>query len=485
MTTELVGSGFSSPVFLAAPPGDTERLFVVEQAGLIRIIKNGTVLATPFLDWTADVLSDGNEQGLLGLAFHPDFDTNGIFYIYYTAGNLISSRSIIRRFQVSANPDVANVATSFRIFRFDQTDDNHNGGHIEFGPDNYLYLGLGDGGGAGDPFGAGQNPNTLLGKMLRIDPNSDDFPADAQQNYAIPPTNPFVANPGVRDEIWALGMRNPYRYAFDELTGDLYIGDVGQTCWEEIDIQPGSSSGGENYGWDITEGNHCFFSPGGTCGGSCNNAPCGSGITFPVLEYCHNLDGFSCSITGGRVYRGDKIPTMQGHYFYADFCSNQIYTFRWNGNSILEHTNRTSELDPPGASTIEDITAFGKDGVGELYIVERTGQIWKIIWDPKTGAEPSVARPSLLELSAPTPNPFRSSTVANLTIDATDEVDIAVYSAAGRLVRQLHSGPVSAGTLAVEWDGRDASGKAAAAGAYFVRAKARSFLATQPVTLLR
>ncbi|MCA9753242.1 MAG: PQQ-dependent sugar dehydrogenase, partial [Gemmatimonadetes bacterium] len=252
-----VAAGLSRPVFATAPAGDPDRLFIIEKVGRIRILKNGVLLPSPFLDISSRVLSSGNEQGLLGLAFDPDYDTNGYFYTYYIAGTG-AGNSVIRRYTVTSNPDVADPNTEYKIFRYPQAFTNHNGGTIEFGPDGYLYLGLGDGGSANDPGNRAQNGLELLGKMLRVDVTMDDFPADTLQNYAIPPSNPFVGDPNFRDEIWSYGVRNPYRWSFDPSTGDLWMADVGQNCYEEVNFQPGTSVGGENWGWRIMEGTHCF-----------------------------------------------------------------------------------------------------------------------------------------------------------------------------------------------------------------------------------
>jgi glucose/arabinose dehydrogenase len=485
MTTERVASGLRDPVYVTAPAGDTERLFIVEQNGIIKILKNGTVLARPFLDIQARVNNGGTEQGLLGLAFHPDYANNGFFYVYFVGGTG-AGISRIRRFSVSSDPDSAVDASIFNILQFNQPFTNHNGGQIEFGPDGYLYFGSGDGGGANDPAGNGQNGMTLLGKMLRIDVDGDDFPADDQKNYAIPSDNPFVGDPNVLDEIWARGMRNPYRWSFDALTGDMYIGDVGQECWEEIDFQPATSTGGENYGWRITEGTHCF-NPNNPF--NCNQPQtCSAGLVDPIREYNHASDGFSCSVTGGYVYRGNAIPWMQGHYFYADFCSDQIYTFRYDGVSVQNLQNRTAELDPAGALSIANISGFGEDGVGELYIVElnaTNGEVFKIIRDPASGSTIPEPRPGSMRLGAGKPNPFTEATLLELVLGRRLDVDVSVYGADGRLVRRLHEGPADEGAHPVSWNGRDAEGQALPAGVYFVRAVAGGAVSTQRVTLLR
>jgi glucose/arabinose dehydrogenase len=484
MTTQRVASGLLDPVYVTAPAGDAERLFIVEQNGVIKILKNGTVLARPFLDIQHRVNNGGTEQGCLGLAFHPDYATNGYLYVYFIGGTG-AGVSRIRRFTVSTDPDSAVDASIHNILQFNQPFTNHNGGQIAFGPDGYLYFGSGDGGSANDPNGNGQNGMTLLGKMLRIDVDGDDFPLDDAKNYAIPPDNPFVSDPNVLDEIWARGMRNPYRWSFDSATGDMYIGDVGQECWEEIDFQPASSTGGENYGWRITEGTHCFV-PSNPF--NCNQPQtCSAGLVNPIREYNHASDGFSCSVTGGYVYRGSAIPSMQGHYFYADFCSDQIYTFRYNG-SVQDLQNRTTQLDPPGALSIANISAFGQDGLGELYIVElhaSNGEVFKIIPDPASGSAIPDVRPTPLRLGAGTPNPFTEVTSLEFVLQRRADVDVSVYGADGRLVRRLHEGPAEEGAHALAWNGRAADGSPLPAGVYFVRAEAEGVVSTQRVTLIR
>jgi len=296
LRTELVASGFSRPILLTAPPGDANRLFVVEQnSGQILIIKNGATLTTPFLDLGAKISSSG-ERGLLGLAFHPDYATNGRFFVNFTKSG---GDTRINEYAVSANPDVALKAKVAVIQDIPQPFSNHNGGCIAFGGDDMLYIGMGDGGSGNDPGNRAQDLSDRLGKMLRLDVN-------IPPPY-VPADNPFVGQTGVREEIWAYGIRNPWRFSFDSLTGDLYIGDVGQNAWEEIDFQPASSAGGENYGWRCMEGFNCT----GNSGCDCN----GTTLTPPIHEYGHNL---GCSVTGGIVYRG-PINSLSGTYFFGDY----------------------------------------------------------------------------------------------------------------------------------------------------------------------
>ncbi len=369
--SDRVTAGLTVPTFVTQIPGDTERLFVLEQAGYIRIVKNGTLLTRPFLDINAVVNDQDNEQGLLGLAFDPDYDNNGEFYVYFTGGTG-SGNSQIRRYTVSADPDSASATTSFRVLNVVQPagQGNHKGGHIQFGDDGYLYLGLGDGGGAGDQGNRAQTGTTLLGKMLRINTVGDAYPADANNNYSIPSDNPFVNDPNVLDEIWALGLRNPYRWSFDRDTDDLYIADVGQGDWEEIDYETSSDPGGHNYGWRLMEGAHCFNPP--------TNCDDGSPVlTYPIHEYNHDPPPPGgtqyCSVTGGYVYRGSVLdPSLNGHYFFADYCADEIWSFRVVGGAVTEFSDWTSELrNSIDGFVVRDIVAFGEGQDGELYIVDR------------------------------------------------------------------------------------------------------------------
>jgi glucose/arabinose dehydrogenase len=338
---QTVASGFASPVYLTSPPGDA-RLFVVEQPGRIRIIRNGQVLSRPFLDITARVGS-GGERGLLGLAFHPDYASNGFFFVNFTDRN---GDTRVERFRVSANPDSADAATARLIIGQAQPFANHNGGEIMFGPDGRLYIGLGDGGSGGDPQNNGQNRNTLLGKILRIDVNG-------AEPYVIPPDNPFAGQASARGEIWAWGLRNPWRFAFDRVAGMMYIADVGQNAYEEINVAP-AAQGGLNYGWRIMEARHCYDA------GSCNMG----GLTQPVLEYGH---GDGCSVTGGFVYRGTRMPDVVGHYFYSDYCSGWVRSFRWANGNVTQQ--RDWALDAGS------VLSFGEDAGGELYLLTAAGTV--------------------------------------------------------------------------------------------------------------
>ncbi len=356
--THTVG-GFSQPLHITHAGDGSGRLFVVEKAGVIRILRNGSLEPTPFLSIANRVGSAGGEQGLLSVAFPPDYATKGYFYVDYTD---VNGDTVVSRFYVDSDPDVADPTSEKVILTIDQPYANHNGGQLAFGPDGYLYISTGDGGDGGDPEGNGQNPATLLGNILRIDvePHVTPFsvthrlylPLIMSQGggglaYRIPSTNPFTQTAGYRDEIWAWGLRNPWRFSFDRSTGDLYIGDVGQNSYEEIDFQPATSAGGENYGWAIMEGAHCYPSD-----------PCDStDLVLPVAEYDHSL---GCSVTGGVVYRG-PAPDLQGIYFYGDYCSGRIWGLVQEGGGWS-----TQVLTNTGLS----ITSFGEDEAGNVYVID-------------------------------------------------------------------------------------------------------------------
>ncbi len=348
---EVLIRNMDQPLFVTAPPGDPNRLFVVERPGRIRIVQNGALFPRPFLD-IADLTSLQGERGLLGMAVHPDYAQNGRFFVHYT--DRTSGGTRIARYTVSEDPDVADPASGTIVLEVSQPFSNHNGGSIAFGPDGMLYIALGDGGSGGDPLGHGRNRGTLLGAVLRIDIDSGD-------PFVIPTDNPFVDTPGARAEVWAYGLRNPWRMSFDRSTGDLYIADVGQSDVEEVNVQPASSVGGENYGWNTMEGSTCFG------GGGCETA----GLTLPVAEYEHNA---GCSITGGYVYRGAAVPAAVGRYFYGDFCSGFVRSFLLSMGQATDPVDHTSQIGPDGS-----IASFGEDGAGELYIVTIEGSIFRIV----------------------------------------------------------------------------------------------------------
>jgi len=370
---------FDNPVFLTHAGDNSGRIFVVEQPGRILIIKNGSVLNTPLLNITNRVQFLG-EQGLLSMAFPPQYASKGYFYVYYTRKD---GNNQVSRFHLTSNPDVADPNSEEQIlFLAHPTYQNHNGGQLVFGPDGYLYIGTGDGGGGGDPNGNGQNIDVLLGKLLRIDvePHHAKAPAGANmlylplvssnmnllvvnQPYQIPPNNPFVGQPNHRQEIWAFGLRNPWRFSFDRQTNDLYAADVGQDRVEEVDFQPASSAGGENYGWNILEGNLCY-NPSSGCVPPAN-------YSAPIATYDHGpSNSTGCAITGGYVYRGATYPTLQGIYFYADYCSGRIWGLQKDNSGWL----------PPQEllDTNYNFSSFGEDQAGDLYILDIGGGIYRI-----------------------------------------------------------------------------------------------------------
>ena len=336
----IVKHQFSKPLFLTASPDDTNRLFVVEQDGRILIVKGDRVLTTPFLD-ISKKLSTGGERGLLGLAFHPHFSSNERLFVNYTRAQ--DRATVIAEYHASSNPNQVTLDESVLLV-IPQPYGNHNGGMIAFGPDHYLYIGMGDGGSGGDPENYAQNPNELLGKFLRID-------VDQPPPYGIPLDNPFVKEHG-RPEIFALGLRNPWRFSFDRETGDLWAGDVGQNTWEEIDV----IKNGKNYGWRLLEGTHCFNPET-----HCRQVP---HLVDPVTEYAQEQG--RCSVTGGYVYRGEKIPDLVGTYVFGDFCSGEIWGYQNGERQILQSTDL-------------QISSFGEDRDGELYVVGYEGEIFQIM----------------------------------------------------------------------------------------------------------
>ena len=342
---DLVIDGLESPVGAENAGDGSNRLFIVEQEGTILVWRDGELLSQPFLDIRDRVGRRGSEQGLLGLAFHPRYAENGYFYVNYTDQ---SGNTHISRFSASPTSDQADPASELGLIYVEQPYQNHNGGSVVFGPDGYLYLGLGDGGAGGDPQGNAQSTQTLLGKLLRID-------VDGGAPYAIPADNPFAGGGGL-PEIWAYGLRNPWRFTFDSLNGDLYIGDVGQNQWEEIDFLPAGSPGGANFGWDHREAAHRF-----------EGLYVGNDLIDPIAEYDHSQ---GCSVTSGEVYRGSNLGAWGGVYLYGDYCSGLVWGLLhrpdggWQNELLFETGAR--------------ITSFGSDEAGEIYLVDHTGNVYKL-----------------------------------------------------------------------------------------------------------
>ncbi|MCF8232143.1 MAG: PQQ-dependent sugar dehydrogenase [Bacteroidales bacterium] len=392
ITLETFAENFNAPASINHA-GDS-RLFVVEQSGLIKIVDDqGNVNSAPFLD-IEDRVSYGGERGLLGLAFHPDYADNGYFYVNYTGE---SGNTHISRFSVSnTDPDLADPESENVLLTIEQPYSNHNGGDIRFGPDGLLYISTGDGGSAGDPENRAQDLSELLGKLLRID-------VDGGDPYGIPPHNPFVGEPGAKDEIYALGLRNPWRFSFDSETGDLWIADVGQNEYEEVNFEPAGSDGGVNYGWRCYEGNHEYNTQG---------CQAQDFYTFPVHEYSHAGTG-GCSVTGGFVYRGEQYPNLEGHYVFADYCNDKIWT--------LHNDNGNWELTNQGQYTGNNFATFGEASDGELYVAGfSSGTIYHIVDTTTTGVQ-GIDKSDRIHAY---PNPFSHK----ITIRVDKEISNAVIS---------------------------------------------------------
>ena len=379
LSSLLIADGYKKPVFITSYPNNAKLLYIVEQAGLIKIINDGKKLSRPFFDINKRVVNPnrpGDERGLLGFAFHPNHTNNGKFYINYmdNDGNTIIS-------EFSTNSKLRADHKSERIIlKLKQPYGNHNGGDIQFGPDGYLYISIGDGGKAGDPLNAGQDLSSLFGKIIRIDIE--------QKPYGIPKSNPFFGQKDKREEIWAWGLRNVWRFSFDKQTGDKYLADVGQNKWEEVNFEPASSKGGLNYGWRIMEANHCYDPK--------ENCPT-EGLIKPIIEYPNDANhpafafriieelSFSetdvegCSVTGGYVYRGQKIKSMQGQYIFGDYCSGNIWTLKVVNGKAINFKNRTEEINIGGGEFTTYISSFGQDSDGEIYIIDYNGGIYKLI----------------------------------------------------------------------------------------------------------
>ena len=433
LTLSEVASGVAQPVYLTHAGDGSGRTFVVEQEGRIRVIKNGALLSTPFLSITDRVECCG-EEGLLSVAFPPDYPGSRKFYVYYTN---LSSNIVVARYGLTADPDVADPNSEQIVLTIDHPGQvNHNGGQLQFGPnDGYLYLGMGDGGGGGDPNNNAQSLNTLLGKILRID-------VSGVPTYTIPSSNPFTQTTGARPEIWAYGLRNPWRFSFDRNTRDMVIGDVGQNAWEEVSYQPGSSAGGENYGWRIMEGLHCF-NPSSGCDMT--------GLTLPVVEYGQSVPGEdNCSVTGGYVYRGSNYPWLNGVYFYADYCSGRIWA--------LEQVSPGNWVSSEKRNEPFAISSFGEDEVGEVYVLDYSfGRVYKI-----TSTAPIDLSSSAKAASDAAPESGSSVTYAIVlrnsggafagTIRLTDTIPAGLIYQSGSLVATLGT-PDDSSAPTLKWSG--------------------------------
>jgi glucose/arabinose dehydrogenase len=350
----LVASGLLTALYVTAPPADSARIFVVQQSGVIRVLRHDTLLTTPFLDLSS-VISYGGERGLLSMAFEPNYATSGRFYVDYTD---LNGSLTVTRFHVSADPNVADRTSGVVILSIPHAMyDNHNGGLVLFGPDGYLYVGAGDGGSGGDPNGHGQDTTQLLGKILRLD-------VSGPGPYAIPPSNPFAGHAGAaRQEIWAYGLRNPWRFSFDRTSHDFYIGDVGQDSVEEVDFAPAGDPGGHNYGWNIMEGSRCYPPSVTVCATG--------GLVLPVEEFNHSNG--NCSVIGGYVYRGASYPNLVGRYFYGDLCGGWVASLKMQGGVATDVRDHSKDF-----GLLPNLTSFGEDASGELYVTVQTGQVYRI-----------------------------------------------------------------------------------------------------------
>ncbi len=421
LTNAFPGLSFTTPLFLTHSGDGTDRIFVVQQNGVIDVFPNDTLVSgsKTFLDIGSLLSSTSGEEGLLGLAFHPGYASNGYFYVNYTAPNPL--HTVISRFKVSASdPNIADPTSEYKILEFNQPYTNHNGGMLAFGIDGYLYIGVGDGGSAGDPQNNAQNLSVLLGKILRIDVND----TTATTHYRIPPDNPWAGNSsGYREEVWAFGLRNPFRFSIDPATGQLWAGDVGQDTREEVDL----IQKGKNYGWRIMEGTFCYNPPSG-----CDT----TGLTMPVKDYGRTLG--NCVI-GGYVYRGSRRPELQGAYIYGDFGSGSVFMFRSGGSSLT--------ADSTLMQTPYNISSFGTDQDGELYVVSySTGGIFRFNQSTITSAEGErSAVPANFFLDYSYPNPFNPTTNVRFGVPVLANVVFRLYDVLGRQVKVLAEGELSPG----------------------------------------
>lgn len=450
---------FVSPLFVTHSNDGTNRVFVVQQGGTIRVLPNdsNTSDARNFLNITNKVLS-GGERGLLGLAFHPNYANNGYFYVNYTRAG--DGANMVTRFtRSSTDPNKADSLSEVILTNVPDPFSNHNGGIIFFGLDGYLYVGMGDGGSAGDPGNRAQNPNELLGKILRIDVNN----TSGGNNYAIPPTNPFVSGGG-RGEIYAMGMRNPWRMSQDPVTGLIYCGDVGQNEWEEIDI----IENGKNYGWRCYEGNHEYNTTG------CSTM---TAYTFPIKEYPNASS--ECSVTGGYVYRGLRRPELTGRYIYADYCSRKIWKFKYENGVVTE-----DELLLTAAS---NVYSFGTDQRNELYVCCSNSLIYRFNKSDLVGVnnnDPGTPSSFLLEQNYP--NPFNPETIINYSVPELSKVSLTIYDALGKEINTLINTSQIAGQYKINWNGKDYIGNNVPSGVYFYNLNAgNSFNQTKKMLLVR
>ena len=449
---------FTQPVDLQYAPDGSDRLFVVEQEGYIYVFDNDAFVTdkTIFLDIRDRVVFQG-ERGLLGLAFHPDYENNGYFFVNYTAPGPL--RTVVSRFQVTADdPDVGDESSEHIIIEINQPFTNHNGGQVVFGPDGYLYIGMGDGGWGGDPYNNSQDLANLLGAILRIDVDS----VSSTLNYGIPIDNPFAADTlGYRDEIYAYGLRNPWRFSFDSSTNTCWISDVGQDLYEEIDIL----EYGGNYGWNIMEGFNCYNPPSG-----CDT----TGLILPIYAYDHNIGE---SITGGFVYRGTLVPDIYGKYIFADFEYGDVWSLEYDGENLLEVIT-LGDLGP------YSVTSFGIDQQNELYICSFDGKIYKFVQTYSTVDHDDLTL-NKFSLYHNYPNPFNPVTWINYNLPLQANVTIRIYDMLGGQVRTLINQPQNVGYKSVIWDATNDAGSGVSAGIYLYMIQAEGFMQTKKMVLLK
>ena len=451
---------FSRLVDLQHAGDGTNRLFAVEQhTGSIYVFPNDSAASNASLFLDLDGINTTGEEGLLGLAFHPNYEDNGHFFVYYSVSSPL--RSVVSRFTVDpSNPDLADPASELVIIEIEQPFENHNGGQLAFGPaDGLLYIGLGDGGSGGDPRDHGENPKTLLGSILRIDVDN----STESEPYAIPADNPFVGNTEEwREEIFAYGFRNPWRFSFDPVTGNLWAGDVGQGAFEEIDLV----EKGGNYGWDVMEGFSCFEPATG-----CDQ----NGLTLPVWDYDHDLGR---SVTGGHVYREETISYLEGKYIYADFSSGIIWALTYEEGSPPQNEEL---LDAPF-----NISAFGVGEDGSFFICAYNGAIYRLTNPQRVSIEDDPLPPAFATLETNYPNPFRNHTTFSFLLTRSAQVDLAIFDVLGRRVATLENGILSGGRYTSIWDGLSSASQPAPAGVYFARLTVNDELvATRTLTMMK
>ncbi len=466
LTDAFPNLSFPYPVHLTHSNDGTNRLFLVQQNGIIKVFQNDSTVQSlavkDFLNISNKISSSAGEEGLLGLAFHPNYASNGYFYVNYTATSS-PIKTVISRFKVSSgNPDKADSLSEYKILEIEQPYYNHNGGTVMFGLDGFLYIGMGDGGSGGDPQNNAQNLQSLLGKMLRIDIN-DTTPA---KRYVIPATNPFYNNPSAgKEEIFSWGLRNPWKFSQDPQTGFIYAGDVGQDVYEEIDV----IQNGKNYGWRVLEGFQCFNPSSG-----CDT----SGKTMPIKVYSHSEGG--CSVTGGYVYRGNRRPELRGAYIYGDYCSGKIWMLRYNGSTV---SSDSLLIDSPYF-----ITTFGTDQFNELYILSYTpsSKIYRFNKNPSvniSGNETGI--PENFTLAQNFPNPFNPETKIQYSVPELSEISLKVYDITGKIVSSLVNTVQLPGKYSVIWNAKDDFGNTLPSGIYFYSLVTDKFKETKRMVLVK